>query len=63
VSFPSGKNPSAITVGDFNGDNKPDIVVVNTGTNTVSVLLGNGDGTFQSPASYSTGNGPHPVPL
>jgi len=58
VSFSAGKNPSAIMAGDFNGDHRPDIVVVNTSTNTVSVLLGNGDGTFQSPATYSTGNGP-----
>ncbi len=58
VNSSAGKNPSAVTLGDFNGDNRPDIVVVNTSTNTVSVLLGNGDGTFQSPTTYSTGNGP-----
>ena len=34
-------------MGDFNGDGKADIAVANKGANSVSVLLGNGDGTFQ----------------
>ena len=33
--------------GDFNGDGRPDLAVANSGDNNVSVLLGNGDGTFQ----------------
>lgn len=41
------------TAGDFNGDGKPDLAISdNTG---VFVLLGNGDGTFESPALYSLG--------
>jgi hypothetical protein len=39
----------SIAVGDFNGDGKPDLVVGGR------VLLGNGDGTFQSPVSYGGG--------
>ena len=39
-----------MAVGDVNGDGKPDLVVANDSSNTVSVLLGNGDGTFQAPA-------------
>jgi hypothetical protein len=38
-----------MAVGDFNGDNKLDIVVANSNNSTVTVLLGKGDGTFQSP--------------
>jgi hypothetical protein len=50
-NFSAGVNyavPGAyvVAVGDFNGE--PDIVVTNNGT-TVSILIGNGDGTFQAP--------------
>ena len=34
--------------GDFNGDGRTDLAVANDGSNDVSVLLGNGDGTFQT---------------
>ena len=60
VEFVAGFNPQSVTVGDFNGDGKLDIAVLNLasvpgGTGTVSVLLGNGDGTFQNHVDYSTG--------
>src|SRR5208337_2304243 len=48
-----GTEPSSVAVGDFNGDGKLDLVVVNSDSNDVSVLLGNGDGTFQT-ALYSS---------
>ncbi len=37
----------SVAVADFNGDGKPDLAVVTIRVNNVSVLLGNGDGTFQ----------------
>ena len=45
ASFLVGTQPSAITVGDFNGDGKMDIVTANF-KNTLSVLLGDGMGGF-----------------
>jgi hypothetical protein len=55
--------PDAIVAGDFNGDGTPDIAVANannanSSNNTVSVLLGNGDGSFRLVGSYPTGNNP-----
>ncbi|MGP0063469.1 MAG: FG-GAP-like repeat-containing protein, partial [Isosphaeraceae bacterium] len=55
-SITSGINgPVAIAVDDFNGDGRLDLAVVNEGDSTVSILLGNGDGTFQPAVNYSTG--------
>ena len=47
--------------GDFNGDGRTDLAVVNNGSNSVSVLLGNGDGTFQGQVTYAVGNGPDAI--
>jgi uncharacterized repeat protein (TIGR01451 family) len=50
----------SVAVADLNGDNKPDLVVANTlsgGSNEVSVLLGNGDGSFRSAVNYRAGLG------
>src|SRR5580692_5947091 len=40
---------TSIATADFNRDGKADLVVASTSLNTFSVLLGNGDGTFQAP--------------
>jgi len=39
----------------MDGDGKPDLVVANTGSNTVGILPGNGNGTFQTAATYDVG--------
>src|SRR6266705_1906434 len=49
--------PSGIAVGDFNGDGKPDLAVVNFGDWNVYLLLGNGDGTFQPAKSVFFSSG------
>ncbi len=63
LQFPSGDGPSQMAVGDFNGDGVVDVAVTNTGVNTVSVSLGNGDGTFSAPRQFSVGafRAPNPV--
>jgi VCBS repeat protein/FG-GAP repeat protein len=55
VSSSSTNSPTSIAVGDFNGDGKLDLAVANGPANTVSILLGNGDGTFQAPSQYNAG--------
>jgi len=57
----AGKNPFSIAVGDFNGDNRLDLVVANSGSSSVSVLLGNGDGTFRTHVDYAIGTGPDSI--
>ncbi len=47
--------PDSIAVGDLNGDGNLDVVVVDWYLNTINVLLGNGDGTFQPPVTYASG--------
>jgi hypothetical protein len=56
-----GSGTTGIAVADVNNDGKPDIVLANQcadstcATGSVSVLLGNGNGTFQAPVSYLSG--------
>ncbi|HEU0116880.1 MAG TPA: VCBS repeat-containing protein, partial [Thermomicrobiales bacterium] len=54
----AGTTPAAVTIGDFNADGKLDLAVANNGSDNVSVLLGNGDGTFQSAMNSGVGTGP-----
>jgi hypothetical protein len=57
-----GTGASSVAVADVNGDGKPDLVVANIcasstdcSKGTVAVLLGNGDGTFQTAVTYGSG--------
>ena len=54
----AGTNPNAIATGDFNEDGRSDLAIVNSGSNNITVELGNGDGTFGSPQSITVGNKP-----
>ena len=50
--------PDAIATGDFNADGIVDLAITNQEDNTVAILLGNGDGTFQNPKETITSNDP-----
>jgi len=58
VQISTGGSPTAITTGAFNGDGNEDIAIANGAGNTVTVMLGNGDGTFGTPVSYAVGTDP-----
>ena len=59
MTLPTGAGPTAIAVGDFNDDGFADLAVVNKNANTVTIFLGNGDETFQTPTTtLVTGNAP-----
>ena len=44
-----------LAVGDFNRDGIQDLVATNSGLNQVAVILGNGNGSFQTPSYYTVG--------
>ncbi len=50
-----GTQPYGPTIGDFNGDLKPDVAVVNLYSGTVGVLLGDGMGGFSPVVTYAAG--------
>jgi hypothetical protein len=64
VNYPVGTAPRAVAPGDFNDDGKTDLAVANSGDagggddGNVSILLGNGDGTFQAANNIAAGKNP-----
>jgi len=59
--FPTGKQPFSVAVGDLTGNGVPDVVTANAANNTVSVLMGNGNGAFGPAQTYAVGSRPYSV--
>ncbi len=59
--FPCGKAPNDIAVADMNGDGNPDLIIANTGTPYITILLGDGKGSFAPSAHspFATASYPH----
>lgn len=59
----TGKDPDSIGAADFNHDGNLDLVTANWDSNTVSVLLGNGDGTFKTAVNYAANDTPYGIAI
>ncbi|HUI26191.1 MAG TPA: VCBS repeat-containing protein, partial [Candidatus Kryptonia bacterium] len=57
-AIPAGSKSSKVVIADFNGDNKNDIAVANTGSNDVAVFLGDGAGHFGAPVKSAVNGSP-----
>ncbi len=53
-----GAPQSSVAIGDLDGDGVPELAVANYLSNNVSVLMGNGDGSFATDATFAAGNRP-----
>ncbi|EGK88264.1 FG-GAP repeat protein, partial [Microcoleus vaginatus FGP-2] len=68
VDFPTGSSPFFLSIGDFNGDGRPDLAVANIGSNTASILLNTTatnatTPTFATQVTFATGTGPYSVSI
>ena len=67
LAFLTGTNPRSVAIGDLDYDGKPDLVVANEGSNTISVFRNNSDvgapAIFDAKVYYPTGTSPFSVAI
>ena len=67
LDYATGAGPFSVSIGDLDGDTRPDLAVANTGDNTVSVLrntsAGAGAISFASRIDFPTGSSPIAVSI
>ena len=68
ATFATGSNPFSVSIGDFNGDGKPDLAIANSTSNSVSVLLNTTDSgaptpSYASQTTFATGDQPLSVSI
>ena len=56
IKYPAVHLDISITTADIDGDGNLDLLLANRNDNTLSYLLGNGNGTFDNPVEFKTGN-------
>ena len=63
MNYATGNGPQGIEIGDFNRDGELDLAIANSAGTKISILLGNGDGTFEPGVNYNAGNNPRDLTL
>ncbi len=61
VNYRTGTLPTDVAVDDLDADGKNDVVVVNSGGNSVSVFMNTGTGSYATRINYTTGSSPRSV--
>ncbi len=58
VNYAASDGPTSVFAADLDGDTDLDLAVSNNYSDNISILLNNGDGTFQPAVNYPAGHGP-----
>ncbi len=63
ATYQVGKNPTAVLTADLDEDGLTDVITTNIGNNSLSILFGNGDGTFKDQVEVEVGREPRAMVL